>query len=47
MPLGDDVYGLADAGFTPIAGNLKGWPAVARAGDGWVEFSLPNWRSNS
>jgi signal transduction histidine kinase len=39
-----DVYLLADADYTPIAGNLTDWPHAGRAGDGWVEFSPSNWR---
>ena len=46
-PLDGDVYLLADANYAPIAGNLKDWPSAARAGDGWVEFSPPNWRANA
>ncbi len=43
-PLDGDIYLLADANYVPIAGNLKDWPAAARAGDGWIEFSPPDWR---
>jgi len=39
-----DVYLLADANYAPIAGNLKDWPAAGREGDGWIEFSPPDWR---
>jgi signal transduction histidine kinase len=46
-PLDGDVYLLADADYAPIAGNLKDWPAAARVGDGWIEFSPPNWRPNA
>ena len=46
-PADGDVYILAGGDYTPIAGNLKDWPVVARAGDGWVEFSPPNWRPNA
>lgn len=42
-----DVYVLADADYVRIAGNLTEWPRAARAGDGWLEFSLPNWRPNA
>ena len=42
-PRDGDVYLLAEADYTPIVGNLKDWPAAARAGDGWIEFSPPNW----
>jgi signal transduction histidine kinase len=43
-PMDGDIYLLADADYVPIAGNLTDWPPAARAGDGWLEFSLPNWR---
>src|ERR1043166_6942925 len=43
-PLHGDVYFLSEPDYTPIVGNLKDWPAAARAGDGWIEFSPPNWR---
>jgi signal transduction histidine kinase len=46
-PLDGDVYLLADADYAPIAGNLKDWPLVARAGDGWIEFSPPGWRPDA
>jgi len=46
-PSDGDVYLLADADYVPMAGNLKDWPIVARAGDGWVEFSPSNWRPNA
>ena len=46
-PADGDVYMLADADYAPIAGNLKDWPVVARAADGWVEFSPLNWRPNA
>ena len=42
-----DVFLLADANYERLAGNLKDWPAAARAGDGWIEFSPPNWRPNA
>jgi signal transduction histidine kinase len=37
-PLEATVYLLANEIFTPIAGNLKTWPAVKRPGD-WSNFS--------
>ena len=46
-PEDGDVYVLADENYAPITGNLKDWPAVARAGDGWVEFSPPGWRPDA
>jgi signal transduction histidine kinase len=46
-PLDGDIYLLVDANYVPIAGNLTDWPAAARAGDGWLEFSPPNWRPNA
>jgi len=46
-PADGDIYLLADGDYAPIAGNLKDWPAVARAADGWVEFSPPTWRPNA
>jgi signal transduction histidine kinase len=46
-PADGDIYLLADADFAPLAGNLKDWPAAARAGDGWIEFSPANWRPNA
>jgi len=39
-----DVYLVVDADFTPLAGNLNAWPALARGADGWVEFSPVDWR---
>jgi signal transduction histidine kinase len=38
------VYLLTDAGFAPVAGNLKGWPASLTGADGWGNFSAPEWR---
>ncbi|MGA7808633.1 ATP-binding protein [Bradyrhizobium sp.] len=32
------VYMLADAALTPLAGNLKAWPAAANPASGWIEF---------
>jgi signal transduction histidine kinase len=46
-PLDGDIYLLADADYNPIAGNLRDWPIAARGGDGWVEFSPPDWRPNA
>ena len=46
-PTDGDVYLLADADYAPIAGNLREWPRAARAGDGWFEFSLPDWRPDA
>lgn len=46
-PMDSDIYLLTDADYVPIAGNLKEWPAVARTGDGWIEFSPPDWRPNA
>jgi signal transduction histidine kinase len=46
-PLDGDVYLLSEPDYTPIVGNLKDWPAAARAGDGWIEFSPPNWRPDA
>src|SRR5258708_39709390 len=46
-PMDGDVYLLSEADYTPIVGNLKDWPAAARAGDGWIEFSPPNGRPNA
>ncbi len=42
-----DVYLLTDSDYVPVAGNLPEWPRAARAGDGWLEFSPPNWRPNA
>jgi signal transduction histidine kinase len=46
-PPDGDIYLLADADYVPIAGNLTDWPAAARTGDGWIEFSPPSWRPNA
>lgn len=46
-PMDGDVYLLVDADYGPIAGNLQDWPLAARAGDGWIEFSPPNWRPDA
>ena len=35
------VYLLADASFTPLAGNLTVWPSVSKSADGWANFSAP------
>ena len=34
----DSVYLLADPKLTPLAGNLKAWPATATVARGWAEF---------
>src|SRR5262249_55928994 len=39
-------YLLADAQFSPLAGNLKLWPATVRA-DGWQSLSGREWKSEA
>jgi len=43
-PADGDLYLLADAGYVPLAGNLRSWPETARGRDGWVEFAARDWR---
>src|SRR5262245_52373639 len=38
----DGIYLLADAGFTPVAGNIKAWPpSLKGAAGGWSNFEAP------
>ena len=43
----EGLYLLADAAFVPVAGNLKAWPAVLSAGDGWDTFEAPERQPDS
>jgi signal transduction histidine kinase len=36
---GGGVFLLADAGFAPLAGNLRAWPADLRGSAGWGSFT--------
>jgi signal transduction histidine kinase len=47
-PGGAAVYLLANRDFTPVVGNLRGWPDAKADGQGWMSFALHDWgpRSN-
>ena len=38
------VYLLADASFTPLAGNLGAWPPALGGVSGWGDFDAPDWK---
>jgi signal transduction histidine kinase len=38
--VGDGIYLLADRDYTPISGNLAGWPVLQSEADGWYEFDV-------
>src|SRR5262249_17831407 len=41
----DGIYLLADAGFTPVAGNIDAWPPTLKgSAGGWGNFEAPNRR---
>jgi signal transduction histidine kinase len=40
------LYLLADPSFTPLAGNLKVWPAALKGPDGWDTFGAREWKRN-
>jgi signal transduction histidine kinase len=41
----DGIYLLSNPSFASLAGNLKTWPAAARGGHGWINFTVPNLNS--
>ncbi len=43
----DNIYLLADPAFTPVAGNLKTWPAALRRTEGWADFTAAEWKPES
>ena len=47
--IGDDrfeggVYLLVDASFRRLAGNLEAWPPALAGGQGFANFSAPEWK---
>jgi signal transduction histidine kinase len=40
-------YLLTDASFTPLAGNLKAWPAAIKGSGGWATFNAPKARPDN
>ena len=40
LPDDATIYLLTDHRFRPIVGNISGWPAMAFARDGWLDFKL-------
>ena len=42
-PGGANIYLLADDDYTPIVGNLSGWPDAVPDKDGWFSFRLREW----
>ncbi len=42
-PGGAAVYLLANQDFTPVVGNLSGWPDAPSDGSGWMSFVLHDW----
>ena len=38
------IYLLADPSLTPVAGNLKAWPAALQGAQGWENFSARAWK---
>jgi signal transduction histidine kinase len=41
------IYLLADHSFTPVAGNLKVWPAALKGVQGWTNFSARAWKPDA
>jgi signal transduction histidine kinase len=41
------IYLLADASFTPVAGNLKVWPSELNGFEGWKNFSARAWKADA
>jgi signal transduction histidine kinase len=41
------AYLLTDPALSHIAGNVKSWPATLHGGQGWDNFSPPDWQSKS
>jgi signal transduction histidine kinase len=46
-PGGAAVYLLANEDFTPVVGNLSGWPDAPLDGTGWMSFLLHDWGPNA
>ncbi|MEJ2389619.1 MAG: hypothetical protein P8Y27_20665 [Chromatiaceae bacterium] len=46
-PGGAAVYLLANRNFTPVVGNLSGWPDAKADGQGWMSFALHDWGPGS
>jgi signal transduction histidine kinase len=40
------LYLLTDGSFTPVAGNLKVWPAALKGAEGWRNFDAPEWKQD-
>lgn len=38
--VGSNVYLLADGAFTPLAGNISGWPTTAEVEGPWFHFTI-------
>lgn len=45
-PDSSSVYLFASPQYTPIAGNLSGWPDAAPTQDGWLNFEFSDPRAN-
>jgi signal transduction histidine kinase len=44
---GGMIYLLTDESFTPVAGNLKNWPAELKGVEGWKNFSARAWKPDA